>query len=68
METMRLNRTIACPECYTPVKPFVIGPSEEDARGRKMVKVKCPRDECQGQFTAYADKEVTDGLSLPHEA
>jgi len=57
METLRLNRTIACPDCCVPVKPFVMGPVGEDARGRKTVKVKCPRPECNMIFLAYKDEE-----------
>ena len=64
METMRLNRTLSCPDCYEAVKPFVIGPAGEDAKGRKMVKVRCPRPDCEMVFSAYKDEEGADGFSL----
>lgn len=57
VETLRLARTVTCPYCYVQVKPFVQGPATEDTRGKKTVKVKCPRDECQEVFQAYGDHD-----------
>lgn len=64
VETMRLARTLACPECCTQVKPFVMGPAGEDGKGRKTVKVRCPRDECGEIFQAYNDEEGDNGISM----
>lgn len=62
METLRLNRTMSCPDCCYAVKPFVIGRVGEDRNGRKMVAVKCPRPECEAIFQAFEERESDNGL------
>jgi len=57
VETMRLNRTLTCPGCLTPVKPFVVGPVSKDSFGRKMVEVRCPAEECGTHWQAIKETE-----------
>jgi len=65
VETLRLNRSVACPGCFVAVKPFVQGaPFEREVSGSykpvRFVTVKCPREECGHQWdhSAASDHDI----------